>query len=165
MATGLLAYMKHSSAVRSTPVYYFQVCSVHELHNEDWIEYQDFLKFKESKQILDLPYYLRDGVRMDLLGDAPDLDAYLDLDPSYEEIMQTETIRCYLQRIKEEPPRDVPLEEGMQRRIVASDESDPQVVARMMFASNHHWGVESCERIPEPSEPEDYFLRRADYAV
>ena len=79
--------------------------------------------------------------------------------------MQTETIRCYLQRIKEEPPRDVPLEEGMQRRIVASDESDPQVVARMMFASNHHWGVESCERIPEPSEPEDYFLRRADYAV
>jgi hypothetical protein len=168
--------MTHSNArsIEYRATYFYEVRSLHENYNEAWYEYQCFLRFRETGRLLSLPENLLDGVRSEIAArDESFFDLSMEamaerlgrIEATSEEIMQTGTIRVYLNMIEDDPPRNIPMEEVMRRDIVGSDEHDARIVARMVYANNHHWNVVSCERFSSigEDENEDYFLARADF--
>lgn len=131
----------------------YRVWEVHELHNERWYDHKDYLRFCESKSVLDLPSFLLSGVKSDL--DLWDVNLWDDTDshPSFEEVMATETIQRYCADIQERgKPECVPVERAKTSYTVLTRETDPAVVSEMCYAANHHYqivAVEPCEYDPD----------------
>lgn len=152
-----MSNLSASSHVRGIPntagMCLYRVWDVHEMHNERWYEHKEYLRFCESRNILDLPSFLLDGVRSDL--DLWDADLWNDTGshPTFEAVMATETIQGYCADIqKRGEPEFVPMEKAKKSYTVLTRETDPAVVSQRCFEVNHHYQIVGVEPL-EPNDP------------
>jgi len=116
----------------------FTVTHIHELHNEDFNEYEEYNRFLESKEALDLPYSLKDLVEMEL-----------DISLSYsrgntslfDKIMATSTMKSYTKKVTDKEPVKVSIEDGSSTYVIVSDMTDTDEIGNLAYAMNHHWNI------------------------